>query len=48
MGKDVFFSIKFIRHAQLHQLIDKAEEEVSEKMAEHPLEPRTFIPKRQY
>ena len=45
LGKDVFLSVKFIRHAQLHQLIDEAEEEVAEKMPEHPLDPRPLLPK---
>ena len=48
IGKDVYLSIKFVRHAQLDQMIDKVEEETSDKMEKHPLNPRPTVPKGKY
>ena len=45
IGKDVYLSIKFIRHAQLDQRVDSAEQQVVDKMEPHPLNPRPLIPK---
>lgn len=44
IGKDVYLSIKFIRHAQLDQTLDKVEKEVSEDAVKPPLNPRPLIP----